>query len=51
MGNVKMTIMVTLALGTSVASADKLSDFKDAVAKKGCELSGQFPSADQRLAG
>ena len=45
MGNVKMTIMVTLALGASVASADKLSDFKDAVAKKGCE---SIPYSDYR---
>jgi hypothetical protein len=37
MGIVKMTIVGTLALGASVASADKLSDFKDAVAKRGCE--------------
>lgn len=37
MGNVTMTIMVTLALGASVTSADKLTDFKDAVARKGCE--------------
>jgi len=45
MGNVKMTIMVTLALGASVASADKFSDFKDAVAKKGCE---SIPYSDYR---
>lgn len=45
MGNVKMTIMVTMALGISVASADKLSDFKDAVAKKGCE---SIPYSDHR---
>jgi peptidoglycan hydrolase CwlO-like protein len=45
MGNVKMTILVTLALGASVASADKLSDFKDAVAKKGCE---SIPYSDYR---
>jgi len=45
MGNVKMTIVVTLALGASVASADKLSDFKDAVANKGCE---SIPYSDYR---
>ena len=45
MGNVKMTILFTLALGASVASADKLSDFKDAVAKKGCE---SIPYSDYR---
>lgn len=45
MGNVKLTILVTLALGASVASADKLSDFKDAVAKKGCE---SIPYSDYR---
>lgn len=37
MGNTKIAIMVTLSLGASVASADKLSDFKDAVANRGCE--------------
>jgi septal ring factor EnvC (AmiA/AmiB activator) len=45
MGNMKMTIMVTLALGASVASADKLSDFKEAVANKGCE---GIPYSDYR---
>ena len=45
MGNVKMTILLTLALGASVASADKLADFKDAVAKTGCE---SIPYSDYR---
>ena len=45
MGTVKMTIMVTLALGASLASADKLSDFKEAVANKGCE---SIPYSDYR---
>lgn len=45
MGNAKLTVMVTLALGASVASADKLSDFKEAVANKGCE---SIPYSDYR---
>src|SRR5882724_11702333 len=45
MGNVKLTIMISLALGASVASADKLSDFKEAVANKGCE---SIPYSDYR---
>src|ERR1051325_6081273 len=47
MGTVKITIIVALALGlgTSVAVADKLSDFKDAVAKKGCV---SIPYSDYR---
>lgn len=45
MGNVKMMIVATCALGVSVASADKLSDFKNAVASKGCE---SIPYSDYR---
>jgi len=35
--NVKMIIAATFALGVSVALADKLSDFRDAVGKTGCD--------------
>jgi hypothetical protein len=35
--NVKMMVVATLVLGASVAVADKLSDFKEAVGKEGCE--------------
>jgi vacuolar-type H+-ATPase subunit I/STV1 len=44
MGKVIM-IVASLALGVSVAAADKLSDFKDAVARKGCE---SIPYSDHR---
>lgn len=45
MVNMKTVFVATLALGVSLASADKLSDFKDAVAKKGCE---SIPYSDYR---
>jgi septal ring factor EnvC (AmiA/AmiB activator) len=40
-----IVIVVSVALGASVAFADKLSDFKDAVARKGCE---SIPYSDLR---
>jgi hypothetical protein len=35
--NVKLTVVATFVLGASSALADKLSDFKEAVGKEGCE--------------
>jgi hypothetical protein len=35
--NIKTILTATFVFGASVAMADKLSDFKDAVAKEGCE--------------
>ncbi len=43
--NVKMMIVVALVFGASVALADKLSDFKDAASKTGCE---SIPYSDLR---
>lgn len=37
MTHVKIVVVATLALGVSVAVADRLSDFKDAVGKDGCD--------------
>jgi hypothetical protein len=35
--NAKLVFVATLALGVTAALADKLSDFKDAVSRSGCE--------------
>jgi septal ring factor EnvC (AmiA/AmiB activator) len=48
MGNTKKMIVAALVLGlssASVASADKLSDFKEAVSRRGCE---SIPYSDYR---